>query len=166
MIGGHPSWDFVEWSVSERINQMPTSILKTAAKMVYLSFAFVVALSLGGCRAKSHEASVLDPTGTYKLISVDGSNLPANVSHDGVPLRVQAGTFVISSDGTCSSKVTFELPSQTETVREVNATFRQDGSDLVMQWEGAGKTTGSVAEKRFTMTNEGIVFAYEKLSSL
>jgi hypothetical protein len=45
---------------------------------------------------------------------------------------------------------------------EVKATYTRDGQKLTMQWQGAGRTIGSVEGDTFTMNNEGMVFAYRK----
>jgi hypothetical protein len=46
--------------------------------------------------------------------------------------------------------------------REVKATYTRQGTQITMQWEGAGMTMGNVSGNTFTMTNEGMVFAYRK----
>lgn len=46
--------------------------------------------------------------------------------------------------------------------REVNATYTQQGPNLIMEWEGAGTTEGTVEGDSFTMNNEGMIFVYKK----
>jgi len=98
----------------------------------------------------------------YTLVSVNGNRLPADVSHDGVSLRVLSGTFTINADGTINSETVFVPPAGTEVVREVTATYSKDGSRLTMQWQGAGTTVGDLQGNTFTMDNEGMEFVYKK----
>ena len=93
---------------------------------------------------------------------VDGKKVPAIVSHEGNHLPVRSGSFTISPDGKCTSKLTFVPPSGAESTMEVKATSTREGPKLKMQWEGAGMTTGTVEGNTFTMENEGMVFVYRK----
>jgi hypothetical protein len=56
----------------------------------------------------------------------------------------------------------FIPPSGDEVIREVPATYTSDGSELTMQWQGAGVTVGTVRGDTFTMDNEGMIFIYRK----
>ncbi len=103
-----------------------------------------------------------DISGTYTLTTVDGKKVPTKVAHENATLEVRAGTFTITADGKCISKMTFVPPSGKEVTLERKATYTRDGQRLDMQWEGAGRTTGTVQGKVFTMNNEGMVFAYKK----
>ena len=109
----------------------------------------------------SHPAGAGD-TGRYVLVSVNGNDVPASVSHGGVSVKVNSGIFEINADGTCSSKTVFMPPSGSEIEREVAATYKRDGSTLTMKWEGAGMTIGTIEGRTFTMDNEGMVFVYRK----
>ncbi|MCP4451350.1 MAG: hypothetical protein GY809_07810 [Planctomycetes bacterium] len=103
-----------------------------------------------------------DPVGVYTLITVNGSTLPATVSHGDHEVKVRSGVFTINADGTCTSKTVFGPPSgDKEISREVNATYTQEGSTLNMTWQGAGKTKGIVEGHTFTMNNEGMMFLYQ-----
>ena len=103
-----------------------------------------------------------DRAGVYALVSVNGRAVPSSVTHDGTALLVRSGSFTLNEDGTCSTKTVFVPPSGQETTREVSATYTQDGASLTMQWQGAGRTTGTVEGNTFTMNNEGMVFVYKK----
>jgi hypothetical protein len=103
-----------------------------------------------------------NPVGTYALVSVDGKAVPCSATHDGRNLEIKSGSFVISADGTCSSKITMTKPGGGDATIEVKATYTRQGATLNMKWERAGTTTGTVAGDTFTMTNEGMVFAYRK----
>jgi len=100
--------------------------------------------------------------GVYILETVNGEKLSAAVTHEGNPLKIRSGAFTINADGTCSSKITVLPPSGEETTVVVKATYRQEGSKLNMQWQGAGSNTGTVNGKTFTMDNEGMIFSYQK----
>jgi hypothetical protein len=116
----------------------------------------------GGCKPEAKVAADINPTGVYNLVSVNGEKLPCALSHEGETPTIKSGSFTISADGTCSSKISFSLPSGGDSSREVKATYTREGSKLTMKWEGAGMTTGTVEGDAFTMDNEGMVFAYRK----
>jgi hypothetical protein len=101
-------------------------------------------------------------SGSYRLISVDGKNVPAVVTHEGAKLEIRSGSLTFNKGRTCVSKMIFVPPSGTEGVREVSATYSQKGSKLDMQWKGAGKTTGTLQGATFTMNNEGMMFVFGK----
>jgi hypothetical protein len=104
----------------------------------------------------------VDVSGVYTLVTVNGKKLPAKISHEGADLEVRAGTFTITADGKCTSKVTFVPPSGQEARVDTTATYHREGPTLTMQWQGAGGTTGTVEGNTFTMENEGMVFVYRK----
>jgi hypothetical protein len=117
---------------------------------------------LSGCEPESNDAGGGDPAGVYALVSVNGSQVPASVTHDGVALQVRSGTFTLKADGTCGTQTVFVPPSGQEATREVSATYTRQGAELTMQWQGAGHTTGTLEGNTFTMDNEGMVFVYRK----
>ena len=47
-------------------------------------------LLLSACKPEAQVAKDVDPTGVYALVSVNGSTVPASVSHDGTALQVRA----------------------------------------------------------------------------
>ncbi len=122
----------------------------------------VVGLFFAACRTQQTTVNTADLAGVYALVSVDGKPVQASVSHEGAMLEVRSGTFTISADGTCSSRIIMVPPSGTEVIREVNATCTKDGSNLNMQWKGAGRTVGTFQGNTFTMNNEGMIFLYMK----
>jgi hypothetical protein len=115
-----------------------------------------------GCRQTVEAPADSNAAGTYTLVSVDGNKVPCPLTHEGHAMTVQSGVFIINGDETCSSKVTFAVESGEELSREVKATYTKEGSTLTMKWQGAGMTTGNVAEDTFTMNNEGMIFSYRK----
>ena len=127
-----------------------------------ICLGLAIVLCLAGCAKQKPALPSDEPAGAYVLVSVNGNQVPTDVDHDGVTLKVLSGNFTINGDGTCRSKTVFVVPSGTETEREVNATYTQDGPTLTMKWEGAGTTVGTVAGNTFTMDNEGMVFVYRK----
>ena len=122
----------------------------------------VVVVVWAGCKQGAPVAADPDPSGTYSLVSVNGNKVPCTVTHEGATPTIKAGAFVINPGGTCSSRVTFSLPSGGDSSREVKANYTRQGSRLTMRWEGAGMTTGTVQGDTFTMDNEGMIFAYRK----
>jgi hypothetical protein len=115
-----------------------------------------------GCKNEAGSNASNDPTGVYALVSVDGKSLPCSLFHEGATLTVKSGVFTITADSHCVSQITFSLPDRGDMNREVKATYTRQGAELTMQWEGAGMTMGHVNGGTFTMTNEGMVFAYRK----
>lgn len=118
----------------------------------------IAAFLLAACQTVGND----DITGIYYLVTVDGSAVPGEVSHDGQMLRVSSGVFVISGDGTCFSRTRFVTPDGTEMTREVGAKYRVEDARLIMQWEGAGTTEGTVDGDTFVMDNHGMRFEYTR----
>lgn len=123
---------------------------------------FLCALLVAGCQSDVTKIDDSDITGIYYLVKVDGAEIPAKIFHDGVPMHILSGTFIISTDGTCFSRMRFVAPQGEETIREVNAKFRVDEEKIIMQWENAGVTEGTVTGDTFTMDNHGTIFEYKK----
>ena len=132
-------------------------------KTMHLALVFAATL-VGGWPVKSADTNSI--AGVYILETVNGEKLSAAVTHEGNSLKIRSGMFIINADGTCSSKITVLPPSGEETTVVVKATYRQEGSKLNMQWQGAGSNTGTVDGKTFMMDNEGMVFAYQKSATL
>lgn len=125
--------------------------------------AGILLLAATGCKPGAQDANTrIDPTGVYTLITVNGKNVPCDLDHEGVTLTVQSGAFTITADGHCLSRMNFSVPQHGDMNREVKATYTIQGSDLTMQWEGAGTTLGNVHGSTFIMTNEDMVLAYRK----
>lgn len=139
-------------------------MLATLSTKHVLQLVFLVAagILLSACQQESKVAADADPSGVYALVSVNGNNVPASVSHDGTQLQVRSGSFTIKADGTCGTTTVFVPPSGKEATRDVSATYTQEGSKLTMRWQGAGMTTGTIEGNIFTMDNEGMVFVYKK----
>ena len=115
-----------------------------------------------GCKNEAGGNANIDPTGVYALVSVDGKSLPCELNHEGGAPTIKSGVFTIKADSNCVSQITFSVPARGDMSREVKATYTRQGAELTMQWEGAGMTMGNVNGNTFTMTNEGMVFAYRK----
>ena len=148
--------------VAMKSDQKHISIKAIAKLALPLCILLTAGLLLSACKPEAKVANGGDPTGDYALISVNGNNVPASLSHDGVALQVRSGTFTIKADGTCSTKTVFVPPSGPEATREVSATYTKEGSKLTMQWKDAGTTTGTIEGNTFTMDNEGMLFVYRK----
>lgn len=143
-------------------NQFLAKTITPAKCALQFCSMLAIGLLLSGCKPEAKVAPDADPTGLYALVSVNGTQVPATIDHDGTALKVNSGTFTINADGTCSTKTVFVPPSGIEATREVSATYTREGSKLTMQWKGAGTTTGTVEGKTFTMNNEGMLFVYRK----
>ena len=103
----------------------------------------------------------VDPVGVYRLVEVNGSKLPATVSH-GAELLILSGTFTITAEKTCTSFIRLRVPSGEDVSKKVAAVYTLQGKKLIMKWEGAGITEGTVEGDTFTMVNEGMVFTYQR----
>ena len=101
-------------------------------------------------------------SGIYYLLKVDGAAIPGTVTHDGETLEIRSGTFIISDDGTCFSSTRFTKPGGDEVTREVRAKYLVRDSKLIMTWEKAGVTEGTVEGNSFTMDNHGMIFEYTR----
>ena len=119
-------------------------------------------LALTGCKNQTPVTASLNPVGDYTLVSIDGRNVPCNLTHEGAAMIVKSGSFTINADGTCRSFTTFAVPPHPDVHREVKATYTQNGVALVMRWQGAGLTQGQINGNEFTMNNEGMLFSYRK----
>ncbi|MBL9199700.1 MAG: lipocalin family protein [Opitutaceae bacterium] len=127
-----------------------------------LSIALAAALIMSACVKPGPARRGGDFAGEYRLVSVNGEPVPANITHGGAGLQIRSGTFTIRADGTCSTKTVFVPQSGTDVAREVSATFAVDGSKLTMRWKGAGTTVGTIEGNTFTMHNEGMAFVYSR----
>ena len=126
-------------------------------------FAIVfLAVFLVACQGLGGDVDRSDISGIYYLVKVDGAAVPTEVDHDGVALQVQSGVFIISDDGTCFSRTEFVPPDGDQITREVHADYRIEDALLIMQWEGAGVTEGTVDGDTFVMDNHGMVFEYSR----
>lgn len=150
-------------SMNSALNQKGSA--RTVVQAVCSALAVTATMFLAACADRGGFKSAADHTdvaGVYMLVSVDGKEVPATVSHDGATLEVRSGQFIINADGTCTSRMVFVPPSGAEATREVKATYTRNGAKLHMTWERAGRTIGTVNADTFTMNNEGMILAYRK----
>ena len=124
--------------------------------------AIVLLMALTGCKNGSSSTINPDIFGVYTLISIDDKTVPCELSHEGQPMAIKSGTFTITPDGHCRSRMLFSVGSQKGMDLERIASYTTQGTDLTMHWEGAGITKGSIHDSTFIMTNEGMVFCYRK----
>ena len=108
------------------------------------------------------QESLKDISGSYKLVAVNGAAIPASVFHDNATIQVHSGDFIIRADGACSTTTVFIPPSGGKVTRKVHCSFTRNGPKLVMQWQGAGTTTGTIDGETFSMDNHGIIFTYSR----
>lgn len=122
--------------------------------------AMLLLLAVSGCKTKT--AAETNPAGIYHLVSVDGQNVPCDLTHEGVTMTIKSGAFTIHTNGSCSSLMVFSVASHGDMRREVNAAYTRNGAEFTMQWERAGTTRGRLDGNQFTMNNEGMVLLYRK----
>src|SRR5262249_53593674 len=104
--------------MKEKQNLQKAKQRRATRFLSYLSLGLVVAV-WAGCKPEAKVAADTNPVGTYTLVSVDGNRVPCKVQHEGHPLMVKSGTFIINPDGTCSSKMDFSAPSGVDASRDV-----------------------------------------------
>ena len=131
-----------------------------AMPRVFLLILTILCLTACQGAVRPHDSDHV--TGIYYLLKVDGNPVPGTVSHDGAALELHSGTFIISEDGTCFSRTRFISPAGEEVIREVRAHYVVEGSRLIMKWEGAGTTEGTVENDIFIMDNHGMIFEYTR----
>ena len=124
--------------------------------------AIALLLIFTGC--KNDSSSTINPniSGVYTLITIDDKTVPCELSHEGQPMAIKSGTFTFTPDGLCRSRMLFSVGSRKDMDLERKASYTTLGTDLTMEWEGAGITKGSIHDNTFTMTNEGMVLCYRK----
>jgi len=151
-------------------NELKDKRRRATRRLLRLSLMSVLAVMVwAGCKQEAKvaadtknvgtTAADINPVGTYALVSVDGNKVPCTVQHEGHAMSIKSGAFVIHADGTCSSKM---FLAGRDAAIEVKANYTREGPKLTMKWEGAGMTIGSVEGDVFSMTNEGMIFAYQK----
>ncbi len=121
-----------------------------------------VGLGLTSCSGAEERSDQVDPVGEFALVSVNGMAVPADITEQGMTIRVSSGAMSINADGTCSSSTVFQAPSGEEVTRDVTATYTMEGDSLTLDWEGAGTTVGVLVGDTFTMDNHGTIFVYER----
>ncbi|MDJ0779923.1 MAG: carbohydrate binding domain-containing protein [Gammaproteobacteria bacterium] len=127
---------------------------------------------LYGCATTPSETVVSQPaaavqpgdriTGVYRLVAVNGVRVPGTLVHDGARLEIESGIFKIGADGKITSQTVFTPPEGDQATRRVKATYTRDGSSLLMRWEGAGMTRGSIDGEVFVMNNHGMILVYTR----
>lgn len=141
-----------------KTNYSNHSAINYTARIIALGLlAFLLLCTL----ARSHAQAADTTVGVYKLISVDGKNVPCTINHDGRAMNVQTGTFMISTNGQITSVMNISAGDKKRSI-ETHATYTEKNSELTMKWQNAGTTKGRVAGNTFTMTNEGMVYVYQK----
>jgi hypothetical protein len=142
----------------------PGATLEDKLPRVIALFALTIVtlLALSGCQGSRSISTDTDSIGVYTLVSVDGKSLPSSLTHEGTAMVVKSGTFTLNADGTCRTWTVFSVPPNTDVSREAKATYTRNGTELTMKWENAGTTQGRLDGNKFTLSNEGMVFGYQK----
>lgn len=113
-------------------------------------------------RGQDTNAPVVKPVGVYALASVDGKPVPCTIQHGQQTMLIESGSFTITTNNQCLSRMTVTLGKQTNIVCDTKATYTLKGTTLDMLWQNGGRTEGMVAGNTFTMGNEGMTFVYRK----
>ncbi len=135
---------------------------RCASCIAHITLAILVALNFVACNATPRTRDTQFAAGAYTLVTVDGQELPATVTHGDDLVEVRAGRLEIGVDGTCQSTTVFAPPSGRAVTRHVRADCVVRGAQWTMRWNGAGTTSGTLEGTTFTMNNEGLQFVYRK----
>ena len=128
-------------------------------------FLIITALLLAACQAGVKPVGGSGVAGVYTLSKVDGIAIPGTVNHDGMAMQISAGQFVIKADGKCISTTDFIAPGGNKMTRKVRAKYVVKDSHMIMTWQGAGVTEGTVEGDTFIMDNHGMIFEYTRQPS-
>ena len=112
--------------------------------------------------ACSQASGPSDPTGTYRLVNIDGNALPYAPPHEGGAPQVVSSTLTLNADGTFRMSMSYATTPGNSISRDFSGTYTREGAVLTMLWKGAGKTTATFQGNTLTLNNEGILFAYQK----
>jgi len=113
-------------------------------------------------RGQDTNPPVVKPAGVYALVSVDGKTVPCTIQHDQQAMLIQSGSFTITTNSQCLSRMIIAHGSQTNIVCDTKAAYTLKGATLDMLWQNGGRTRGVVSGNTFTMGNEGMTFVYRK----
>ena len=123
----------------------------------------VMGLCLTGCRRPAKDPTqAADHTGTYTLVTVNGSEVPYTPVPEGSGPQVQSGAFTLNADGTVTHATNFGQVDGKELSHESNGAYTLDASRVSFQWKGAGTTTATLEGNTLTMNWDGVIFAYRK----
>ena len=82
-------------------------------------------LALTGCKNQTPVTASLNPGGDYTLVSIDGRNVPCNLTHEGAAMIVKSGSFTINADGTV-------IPSNTN----IAGKWKEEAGGIRLIWPG------------------------------
>ena len=139
------------------------SAVNYSARIIALGvLAFLLILTIARGHAQSADQTAASPVGIYTLVSIDGKNVPCSINHEGKKMDVQSGTFTVATNGQITSVMVVSVGDRKDVHVQRTATYTAKNSELTMKWQKAGMTKGRVADKTFTMTNEGMAYVYQK----
>jgi len=127
-----------------------------------LGVLFVLGLCLSACNRAAKTARVSDHTGTYRLVTINGNDLPYTPPHEGGAPQVLSSTLTLHADGTFSMTMGYGTTPGDTVTRDFGGTYVREDSVFHFQWKGAGRTPATLEGNTLTIDNEGILFAYRK----
>jgi hypothetical protein len=141
-------------------------------KPVWLAAIFSVAL-ISGCATTDDSGPGATPVGTYSLVSVNGSALPATTQNDAtIKTEVLSGTFVVNADESFSEsrqgRITLNGGAPQAITATQTGTWTVSGTQLSFV---SGTTqnpvifTGTYVAGTLTYTSGGATFVYQQQSS-
>ncbi len=137
----------------------PSTLDEEIAIKRLLLVSLVLGLWLPACNQASEPSEL---TGAYRLVNIDGHELPYTPSHEGGAPQVVASTLTLNADGTFRMSMSYGTTPGNSISRDFSGTYTSEGAVLNMLWKGAGKTTATFQGNTLTLNNEGILFAYQK----
>ena len=142
-------------------------------RSIQVAIFFWVLCVIAGCAGTGVEpgtsqiAPVEQPddeiSGAYRLVAVNGVRVPGEILHGGGgKIRIESGSIKFRANGRVMSQTHFIPPDGNSITRKVRATYTRNGSRLLMQWENAGTTRGSIDDDVFVMNNKGMILVYSR----
>ena len=131
---------------------------------------FVVALMIAavcGCGKETTKPNTGPTTGaeggTYTLLSLNGSALPASISEGSTQVEVTSGTLTLGAGRTVRMSTTFRTgPGAAPVTNEVSGTYSMRGNTLTFSYTNGGGNTGTLNGNTLQMLNEGVVWLFQR----
>ena len=137
-------------------------------KKFLLSF-FALVLVITGCGDSSTEPDPNAHVGTYTVVSINGSNLPAVLGvEDGMTISFVSGSMTFTANNTVAGAIKVRGTLGTTVIEEEESlagTYARNGNSILVTWSDDGSTqpmTFDENKEELTFTSEGNVFLLRK----
>ncbi len=104
-----------------------------------------------------------DEVGTYTLVSLNGTAVPAPAPEGPAGMQVLSGTLTLGQGGTISVTVVFQVPGESSTrSNTVAGSYRRSGNALTFSYSNGGANGGTLNGADLNFLNEGVTWLYRK----